>query len=215
MRRFAFTALMLATACSAPTDPISAQETPTMPIRVDGMESVDEAEIETLVSSINPLENDLRGLEVAIRMHNGFLIKPDGARFELGVIDGSGDTRLDEEFTLVETADIVSETLQNATREGFYIRTYKLDEADYDRIHRSDLVLQELKRTAPGENQLKFNAGAITCANPSGETPDEYRFEIFVRTAPDVDFITLTNGDVVMEKENAGALTRAWDPCED
>lgn len=185
-----------------------------MPVRADGMEALDEDTIEALVGSINPLENDLRGLEVAIRMHDGFLIKPDGARFELGVVDGNGDTRLDEVFTLVETVGVNSETLRNAARDEFYVRTYKLDEADYDRIHSSDLVLQELKRTAPGENQLKFNAGASTCANPEGETPDEYRFEIFVRTAPDVDFITLTNGDVVMEKEHAGILAQAWDPCE-
>ena len=77
------------------------------------------------------------------------------------------------------------------------------------------LILQELKRTSPGENQLKFNAGVFTCANPDTETPDEYRFAMFVRSASDVDFIPLSNGDVVMTRENAGPLAVAWEPCAD
>lgn len=213
MKKIAFAASLLAMACSGPSDPNSSSPSPGLPIQVEGMENMDEAKAEEIIGSINPLENDLRGLEVAVRMHQGFRIKSDGVVFELGVTDGAGETRLDEEFILVETSGIESPTLTTAARDGFFVRTFALDQADYDRMRAGDLVLQELKRTSPGENQLKFNAGVYTCANPDLETPDEYRFAMFVRSAPDVDFIPLSNGDVVMNRSRAGPLAAAWEPC--
>lgn len=211
MKKLAIIPVFLAVACSD----ASQSNTPEMPIHIEGMDDMDEEKAEEILGSINPLENDLRGLEVAVRMHNGFRIKPEGVVFELGVIDGAGEVRLDETFTLIETFNVDSPTLVDAVRDGFFIRTFELNEADHDRIHAGDLLLQELKRTAPGENQLKFNAGVYTCANPSAETPDEYRFSIYVRSAADVDFIPLSNGDVVMTRENAGPLAIAWEPCAD
>lgn len=214
MKNLIFSALILVAACSDQSNPSPAADTPEFPIEIEGLDGMDEEKAEAILGSINPLENDLRGLEVAIRMHYGFRIKPDGAVFQLGVTDGAGETRLDEEFILVETTDVSAPSLQAAAREGFYIRTFKLDEADYDRMRAGDLLLQELKRTAPGENQLKFNAGAYTCADPEYDTPDEYRFAMFVRSAPDVDFVPLSNGDVVVAKDTAGPLAAAWEPCD-
>ncbi|MEO1324679.1 MAG: hypothetical protein AAFV59_16930 [Pseudomonadota bacterium] len=214
MKKLIFSTLILVAACSDQSKPTASTDAPEFPIEIEGLDGMNEEKAEAILGSINPLENDLRGLEVAIRMHYGFRIKPDGAVFQLGVTDGAGETRLDEEFILTETTGITSPSLQAAAREGFYIRTYKLDAADYDRMHAGDLILQELKRTAPGENQLKFNAGAYTCADPNYETPDEYRFAMFVRSAPDVDFVPLSNGDVVMSRESAGPLAAAWEPCE-
>ncbi|MEO1553641.1 MAG: hypothetical protein AAFR82_06860 [Pseudomonadota bacterium] len=214
MKKFALSAACLVMACSGPSDPYGTSTTADLPIQVEGLEDMNQEKAEEIIGSINPLENDLRGLEVAVRMHDGFRIKSDGVVFELGVIDGAGATRLDEEFTLVETSVTDSAMLQGAAREGFFIRTFTLDEADYGRMRAGDLILRELKQTAPGENQLKFNAGVFTCANPNAETPDEYRFAMFVRSAPDVDFIPLSNGDVVMAKANAGPLAAAWEPCD-
>jgi hypothetical protein len=211
MKKLAILTALLAVACSD----ASQSETPNLPIQIEGMDDMTEEKAEEIIGSINPLENDLRGLEVAVRMHNGFRIKQDGVVFELGVIDGSGEVRIDEAFTLEETFNVDSPTLQDAGREAFFVRTYKLSEADHDRMHAGDLILQELKRTSPGENQLKFNAGVFTCANPDTETPDEYRFAMFVRSASDVDFVPLSNGDVVMTRDNAGPLVVAWEPCVD
>lgn len=211
MQKLAIIAAILATACSD----VSQSETPNLPIQIEGMDDMNEEKAEEIIGSINPLENDLRGLEVAVRMHNGFRIKKEGVVFELGAIDGAGEIRIDEAFTLEETFNVDSPTLQDAAREAFFIRTYKLSEADHGRMHAGDLILQDLKRTSPGENQLKFNAGVFTCANPDAETPDEYRFAMFVRSASDVDFIPLSNGDVVMTRENAGPLAVAWEPCTD
>lgn len=213
MKKIAIFASSLAMACSGPSEPNSSSSSPELPIQIEGLEDMDEAKAEEIIGSINPLENDLRGLEVAVRMHDGFRIKSDGVVFELGVTDGAGETRLDEEFILVETSGIESPILTDAARDGFFIRTFKLDQSDYDRMRAGDLVLQDLKRTSPGENQLKFNAGVYTCANPDTETPDEYRFAMFVRSAPDVDFIPLSNGDVVMARSSAGPLAAAWEPC--
>lgn len=213
MKKLALAATCLAFACSEQSDPNGSTLPADLPIQVEGLEDMDEEKAEEIIGSINPLENDLRGLEVAVRMHQGFRIKSNGVVFQLGVTDGSGATRLDEEFILVDTSGIDSPTLRDAARESFFVRTFTLDAADYDRMRAGDLVLQELKQTAPGENQLKFNAGVYTCANPDIETPDEYRFAMFVRSASDVDFIPLSNGDVVMTRANAGPLAAAWDPC--
>ena len=214
MKKLALTTSLFAMACSGPSDQSQPPIPADMPIQVEGMEDMDEEKAEEIIGSINPLENDLRGLEVAVRMHEGFRIKPDGVEFELGVIDGAGETRLDETFILIETSGIDSPTLENSAREDFFIRTFTLDSADHERMRAGDLILQELKQSAPGENQLKFNAGVYTCANPDTETPEEYRFALFVRSASDVDFIPLSNGDVVMNRTTAGPLSAAWDPCD-
>lgn len=185
-----------------------------LPLKVEGMEDLDDAELEEMMSSVNPLENDLRGLEVAIRLHEGFVIREDGAFFQLGLINGAGENLIDEDFTLIETADIASQTLTDAQRDGFFMRTYKLDPADHDRIRAADILLQDVKQTSTGDNQLKFNAGAKTCANVDAATPEEYRIAIFVRSAPDVDFIPMSAGDIILTKENAGPLAEMWTPCD-
>lgn len=183
------------------------------PINVEDMEKFDEEAAEKAIGSLNPLENDLRGLEIAVRLHQGFLIKPEGGIFYLGVTDGSGETRLDEEFVLLETSDVDAPVLTSEAREGFDFWTYRLDPKDYPRMQAGDALLQELKRVAPGENQLRFNAQAYTCANPNLDTPDEYRIAMFARTAPDVDFVPLSAGDLIVEKENAGVFAFAWEDC--
>ena len=184
------------------------------PINVEDMETFDAEQAEKVVSSLNPLENDLRGLEIAVRLHQGFLIKPEGGVFHLGVTDGSGETRLDEEFILIETSDVEAPLLTAEQREGFEFWTYRLAPEDYPRMQAGDALLQELKRLAPGQNQLKFNAQAYTCANPNLDTPDEYRIAMFARTAPDVDFVPLSAGDLIVEKENAGVFAFAWEDCD-
>ena len=200
------TAAALVFACS----PSTAE--PPQPIQVDDIESMDEEHFEKVIGSINPLENDLRGLEIATRVREGFRIKQDGATFNLGVTDGAGEIRLDEQFTLVATTGIQTETLTNAVTDGFYLRTYKLSEADHPRIHAADTLLQQLKRDHPGENKLTFNAKISTCAEPGISTPDTYTFAIFVRTSPDVDFVALS-GDVNIAKDSAGPFQAAWDAC--
>jgi len=214
MKNFFLGCIILVAACSDPITPSAETDVADFPVQFEAFDEMNEEKAEAIVGSINPLENDLRNLEVAVRLHNGFRVKPEGAVFELGVVDGAGETRLDETFILIETFGVTSPSLQAAAREDFAIRTFRLNEADYDRIHAGDQLLQELKRTAPGENQLKFNAGAYTCANPEVAAPEEYRIALFVRSAPDVDFVPLSNGDMIMTRETAGPLASAWDPCE-
>lgn len=214
MKHFAAACSVLLMANIAAAQMVDETGPPAMPLTVEGLEDMDEAAAEAIIGSINPLDNDLRGLEVAIRMHEGFLIREAGALFELGVTDSEGVTRLDEDFTLVATTGVDSDLLREAARQDFYIRTFKLDAADYARMQAADLILQDMKRTSTGNNQLKFNAGAKTCAHPDIATPDEYRFAVFVRTAPDVDFVPLSSGDIVMSKGTAGPLSFAWEPCQ-
>ena len=213
MRYLLFAGFILISACFAPTDAQDNDIPDDFPINVEDMKQFDEADADAVIGSINPLENDLRGIEVAIRMHQGFLIKPEGSVFNLGVKDGAGETRLDEAFVLIEADDVALDNLIREQRDSFRFWTYRLDPADYPRMQAGDAVLQELKRTAPGENQLTFNAQAFTCANPDLETPDQYRIAMFVRTASDVDFVPMSAGDLVVDKDNAGVFAFAWEPC--
>lgn len=213
MRYSIFAGLLSLSACfgMAGAQEISVPEE--LPFNVEDLEKFDEDAAKKAIGSLNPLENDLRGLEVAIRLNQGFLIKPEGAIFNLGVTDGAGETRLDEQFVLLKTSDVEAPILTTEQREGFDFWTYRLDPKDYARMQAGDALLQELKRTAPGENQLTFNAQAITCANPDLDTPDEYRIAMFARTASDVDFVPLSAGDLIVEQENAGVFAPAWEDC--
>ncbi len=184
------------------------------PISIDMSEEDIAEKAETVVSSVNPLENDLRQLEIAIRMHNAFRIKPDGALFNLGVTDGSGIVRLDEEFVLIETFGIKNQVLETATKPDFYIRTYKLAEDDYARMQDAEAILQQLRKDSPGQNELKFNAQAKTCVEPSKQAPNTHRYTMFARTASDVDFISLF-GEASIERGGIGVPDQIWSPCED
>jgi len=93
-----------------------------------------------------------------------------------------------------------------------YLKTFQLKEADHPRIQASNVLLNQLKRDNAGENKLKFNATILTCADPNLSTPEIYSFSVFVRTAPDVDFVPLS-GNINIPKETAGAFRMAWDPC--
>ncbi len=214
MRYLVFAGLILTSACFAPTDAQDNELPDDFPINIEDMKQFDEAEAEAVIGSINPLENDLRGLEVAIRLHQGFLIKPEGAVFNLGVTDRAGQSRLQEEFVLIPTDQIEFRNLTAEQRDDFRFWTYRLDPTDHPRMEAGDAVLQELKRVAPGENQLTFNAQAYTCANPNLETPEQYRIAMFVRTAPDVDFVPLSAGDLIVDQDNAGIFEFAWEPCD-
>ena len=214
MRYLILASLVALSVGSAHANPPTEEELPDFPVNIEDFTDMDEEKAEEIIGSINPLENDLRGLDVAIRLHQGFVIKPDGAFFQLGVTNGAGEELLDEEFTLLETFGVENATLTAEQRDDFVIRTFELDPEDYPRMQARDMVLQELKRTSPGENLLRFNAGAKTCANPDLETPDQYRLALFVRTAPDVDFVPLSTGDLIVDRDNAGPFAFAWDACE-
>lgn len=207
--------LFLAAACS----PQSAQEAPAAtneeidsPVRVEADEDALEELAEEVIASVNPLENDLRGLELAIRMDDAFRIKPDGAIFHLGAKDPDGVGRVEEAFVLVETQDIESAAIANAMRENSYVRTYRLDEADYDRMKTAETELMALRDAAPGQNQLIFNAEAKTCVEPDAAAPDAYRYMILVRSSPQVDFVPLF-GDAVIERGGVGVPDSLWEPC--
>lgn len=214
MRTFLIATLLLGAACSTATAPEDAPIPEDFPINIEDLAQFDEAAAEAVIGSVNPLENDLRGLEVAIRLHEGFQIKPEGAFFLLGLTDGDGIQQIDQEFTLVETFGLESPSLATEQRDEFLIRTFKLDPDDDDRMQANDALLQTYKQNSSGENELTFNAGAKTCAHPDIETPDQYRIAFFVRTAADVEFVPLSAGDLIVERENSGPFEFAWEPCD-
>ncbi|MEC7289344.1 MAG: hypothetical protein VXW22_04530, partial [Pseudomonadota bacterium] len=115
-------ALLLAAAFTAQVHADQDETPPDLPFEAEALQNMDEDAAEAIIGSVNPLENDLRGLELAIRLHNAFIIEPDGAVFELGVTDGTGASRIDEDFVLIETEDVSSPTLADAQRHRSIVR---------------------------------------------------------------------------------------------
>jgi len=183
------------------------------PITIDASADELETNAEQVKASMNPLENDLRGLEIAVRLHEAFRIKSDRANFELGVNDPQGITRADEIFDLVKTTGIETDALKAAEKPGFYIKTFKLAEADHERMQATEKILMELREAAPGQNELKFNAYAVTCVEPGITPPDTYRYMVMVRSSPLVDFVTLAS-EVSIERGGTGVPEELWSECE-
>ena len=172
---------------------------------------LDEA-ADRVTGSLNPFENDLRDLEVAIRLNEAFLTKPDGVEFEFKVTNSAAATPINEVFVMQPTSGIASDLLAAEQRPGFYISTYRLKDADKPRMHAADLELKALKAASTGGNELTFQAEAHTCVDPSGPMPQTYSLTLYVRTHPGVDFVTLSD-EWLADRADAGPLAALFDTC--
>ena len=170
-------------------------------------------QVDLVEASLNPFENDLRALEVGLRLKDEFRLVSGGAQFEFAARMANGTEPFNETFVLEETSGIDSPTLGDAQREGFYVRTFKLQEADKPRMASADTTLKRLKAESTGGNELTFNAVALTCVDPTFVAPDTYSLTVFVRTHPDVDFMLLGD-EMVADREETGALAALFSPCK-
>ncbi|MDJ0920582.1 MAG: hypothetical protein QNI84_05600 [Henriciella sp.] len=202
-------------ACSPAEPPVSdltAEEPPVeMPLRLADEDADMEEIADSVIGSINPLENDLRGLEVAVRLRDEFRITDTGVEFELKATGPDGQTKVDELLKLRETSGIESELLNAEAREGFYITTFALEDADKPAIAAADSVLQVMREEAPGQNDLTFQAIAHTCVEPAS-SPEQYSLTLFVRSHPDVDFVTLSN-EWIMDRGDEGIAEMLFRRC--
>ena len=217
MRRLIF---IFATAVAA-CNPATEQSTPEVAateaypeIRFAGTEINAEDMEGVLLGSINPFENDLRGLEVAIRLREEFRTKSDGVKFVFAVMNAEGEKPLDETFDLEPTSGIDSLMIASQQREGFYIRTYRLAETDKPRMAEADTTLQALKATSTGGNELQFQAEALTCVEPDVAMPEAYSLTMYVRTHSGVDFIAL-NQELLIDNRPDGSMAAMFEVCAD
>ncbi len=171
-----------------------------------------EAANERMMGSLNPFENDLRGLEVAIRLKNEFRTKTDGVEFEFQVTTATGEMPLNEVFQLTRTSGIDSPLITSERREGFYIHTYALAEADKPRMQTADRTLKALKAASTGGNELTFQAIAHTCVEPEMVVPEIYSLTVFMRSHPDVDFVTLSE-EWLADRQKTGPLAVLFEAC--
>ncbi len=214
MRIPAITVILLLGACAPAADQSDSETAiaaPTPPTEVSDRQAVDSLS-EQAVGSINPFENDLRGLEVAIRLRDEFRTHPDGVKFEFGVVTAQGDKPLDEVFTLEPTSGIDSLMIASQQREGFHIRTYRLTEADKPRMAAADATLQALKAASTGGNELQFQAVALTCVEPEVKPPEAYSLTLYVRTHTNVDFIALS-GEIRLDRKDEEAVSEIFEVC--
>lgn len=213
MRKLAFLTLFGLVACSQdPAPPAAETPTPDIPLQMANPDADMEAIAEKALGSVNPLENDLRGLEVAVRLRDAFRISTSGVDFDLKVTDGQGNVPIDESFSLVETNGIDSPTLDSAARDGFYVRTYKLSERDGILMGAADEILQRLKSQSTGDNELTFQAVAHSCVEPDAAEPNEYSLTMYVRSHPDVDFVTLSE-EWIVERGTSGIPSAIFEIC--
>lgn len=209
---------LLAAACGQKTAPETEtaviEVTSDLPISPMSSDAELEANAREVMASINPLENDLRDLEIAVRLKDAFQIKTTrGVEFELSVTMGDGTVPIDETFVLTPDAAIESSVLNAARREGFYVARLRLDPADRARMGAAGDKLQELRKTSNGNNELTFNATAFTCVPQDVEAPDTYSLTVFARTSPDVEFITLSD-EWLVERSDMAGVRELWDKCD-
>ncbi len=192
--------------------PVEVEAADTGPIRF--AESTEELDARAVAaeSSINPLENDLRGLEVAFRHHKAFRIKPDGAVFEMDLADLDGNILLDEDFILEPTSGVESDMLSAEAREASVIRTFRLAEADKPRMAAADAQLKQRKAEAPGQNTLNLSGGTYSCAEPEETAPDVYSLSMYFRTAEDRDFVPMM-GEMLIDKVADSPFAGFWVDC--
>lgn len=203
-------------ACSPAEDPateLTAETPPEMPLRMADPEADMEDIAEDVIGSMNPLENDLRGLEVAVRLRDEFRISTSGVEFELRATGPDGDAKVDELFKMSETTGVESALLSAEARDGFYVRTFELAETDKPAIATADTVLQTMKEETPGQNELTFQAIANTCVEPD-TSPEQYSLTIYVRSHPGVDFVTLSS-EWIMDKGEEGLAEMMFRACGD
>lgn len=209
--------IMLALAACSPAEPpvsnLTADEPPIeMPLRMAD-DTIDMEEVaESVIGSINPLENDLRGLEVAVRLRDAFRISTSGVQFELRATGPDGDAKVDHLFQMTETEGVESALLASEARDGFYIRTFELEETDKPIVAAADATLQVMKEDTPGQNELTFQAIANTCVEPSA-APEQYSLTVYVRSHPSVDFVTLSS-EWIMDRSNEGLAEMLFRECD-
>ena len=185
------------------------------PIKMVATEEELETAGDNIQASLNPFENDLRNLEVAFRLKDAFPITEKGAKFMLAAVMADGSIPIDESFSLVPTQDITSPHLEAEIRDGFYIATFKLADADKARIHAAAQTLQEMKKVSSGDNELKLNAVAYTCFDETNATADDdtYSLSAYFRSAESVDFIDLTT-EWLMIRGKADSVDNLWNACK-
>ncbi len=217
MRPVLIAALALLAACSpraktadTPAEP-EANANQTLPLQVES--NIDQSQYENVVASMNPLENDLRGLEVAVRLEDAFVVKSDGAVLHIGATAPGGEQVVDELFVLAPLPEGAAGFLAPLAREGFTVHTFNLSDADLARMAATQAHLQEVRDAAPGQNELTFEASAYTCVAAGKDIPDVYRFNVFVRSAPTVDFVDM-GGEITFRPEDSPAAAQLFQPCE-
>lgn len=183
------------------------------PIRFQESEEDLQANAEVAQSSINPLENDLRGLEVAFRLPEAFAIKPGGALFSIEMNDLEGNALLTEVFDLEPAPGLSLDSFWAEQREGFRIDTFRLSPSDHDRMAATEAALIARRDAAPGQSMLNIQGEAKSCTQPGMTAPDTYSLTLYFRTAADVGFVPLT-GEMLMDKPEDGPFLIFWDLCE-
>lgn len=158
-------------------------------------------------ASAHPLENDLRELEIAVRLRDAFEPKPEGTKFEFKVTMADGSKPIDETFDLLPTEGVVCERLSAEMRPGFHIKTYKLNPADHDRMDAASNMLQKLKAESTGGNDLAFQAIVETQVKPGAEVPDAFSLTIYARSHKNVAFVPLSDEKIIRATDpDAGQL---------
>lgn len=202
----------LVAACGQPSQPTDTQAEIETPIRIVEEEAVLDENIEKTMGSMNPLENDLRDLEIGIRLKDEFVLTEKGAEFVLKATMSNGDVPIDEVLKLERVSDIESALLAAEARDGFYMATFHLRDEDKRRVQAAQTILGELKKTSDGNNDLTFNAIAYTCVAEGVEPSDVYSLTIYARSHPGVEFIPLGSEIEIARSEMPG-VAELWDSC--
>lgn len=194
----------------APAAPPVAAAPPSLEVEADERS---DAQFEEVIASVNPLENDLRGLEVAIQLEDAFVVKPDGVDLRIAAKSADGTVVLDETYVLAVLDAPEAEFLAPLSREGYAVHTFQLALADRARMADMQERLKALRQAAPGRNELTFSATARTCVAQGRPAPDALRFRVFLRSARMVDFVDVGGESTFRPGDGPGSAV-LFAPCE-
>jgi len=180
------------------------------------------AELETLfedaeetVASLNPLENDLQNLEVAVQIPSEFRVRKDGATFDFNVKLADGSMAFDEHFVLAPDDSIDQASLSDSQVPGRDVYTYRLADADKPRMAAAYAKLQALRAVEDptGQRALTFAISSNACIVDPSEAPETYVARTFARSDARVPFVPMSN-DWTIPRDGSPDWLDFWNPCE-
>ena len=166
-------------------------------------------------ASLNPLDNNLQNLEIAIQIPDAFDIPDGAARFDFGVTLGDGSRPFDEHFVLVPTRGIADAALDAAALPGRHFETYRLADADRARMGAAYAKLQALRAVEDptGQRALNFSISSTGCLVDPADAPDIFVSRSFARSDARVNFVPMSN-DWEIDRDTSPDWLDFWEPCE-
>ncbi|MEO0467435.1 MAG: hypothetical protein AAF216_12910 [Pseudomonadota bacterium] len=164
-------------------------------------------------SGLQVLSPDFAVVDMAVRTQDAFQIEADGAVLDFAA-STEGRLVLEERFTLVAETGLDHPRLEAMAAPGFAVRTFRLADADHERMLEVRRKLAEMRSETPGRNELSLGAGIYGCLAVGHDAPDDLNLLVALRITPDGDFHPIAQEEA-MKTAGTPLADVFWTPCEE